>query len=118
MFGLDFVTILMIDMISQTLSIPHKCMHILDKVTYAANELWRHLVALLIAIASELKTTSQLTFTFTISRSQFGNTSTASSPTPKSGNPLSESTIGEKTIRVTPSAENFLNAAAPITLSD
>ncbi len=91
----------MIDIISQTLSIPHKCMHLLDKVTYAINELWRHLVALLIAIAAELKTTSQLTFTFTISRSQFN--STASSLISKSGNPLSDKTIGEKIIREAPS---------------
>jgi hypothetical protein len=100
----------MIDIISQTLSIPHKCMHLLDKVTYAINELWRHLVALLVAIAAELKTTSQLTFTFTISRSQFN--STASSLISKSGNPLSASTIGEKTIRAAPSTLKLEKSAA------
>jgi hypothetical protein len=73
MFGLDFLTIFFIDIISQVLNIPNKLMHLLDKVIYGVNELWLTLKVIIPAILAELKTTQELTFNFTISRTRFTN---------------------------------------------
>jgi hypothetical protein len=69
MFGLDFVTILMIDIISQTLNIPHKLMHLFDKLTNGISAVWKVIITAAAAILAELKTTEQLTFTFSVHRS-------------------------------------------------
>ncbi len=69
MFGLDFITILMVDIISQTLNLPHKLMHLFDKLTNGIAAVWKVIVAAAAAIAAELKVTEQLTFTFSVHRS-------------------------------------------------